>query len=181
MPLVSISDAQRAPLRDANWLATVHHGLPPDLYPFDPCGGDYLAFVGRISPEKRPDTAIAVLTALFDASLGLEERHLPQLFCGFDRTPRSRPVPYPVACQPQAWSAASLCLLIQATLGLSVDAWRRRLIFSQAALPQWIEHVEIRELRVRDARIDLRIVRGRRSAALEIIGRDGELDVIARK
>ena len=60
MPLVSISDAQRAPLPWVNWRATVHHGLPRDLYTFDPDGGDYLVFVGRISPEKRVDRAIEI-------------------------------------------------------------------------------------------------------------------------
>jgi glycosyltransferase involved in cell wall biosynthesis len=60
MPLVSISDAQRAPLSRANWQATVHHGLPRDLYTFHPEPGRYLAFLGRISPEKRVDRAIEI-------------------------------------------------------------------------------------------------------------------------
>ena len=60
-PLVSISDHQRRPLRFANWVGTVYHGMPERLYPFSsqPSGG-YLAFLGRISPEKRPDRAIAI-------------------------------------------------------------------------------------------------------------------------
>jgi glycosyltransferase involved in cell wall biosynthesis len=60
MPVVSISDAQREPLPQARWLATVHHGLPLDLYRFRPDAGDYLVFVGRISPEKRLDRAIEI-------------------------------------------------------------------------------------------------------------------------
>ncbi len=65
MPLVSISDAQRGPIPDANFTATVHHGLPVDLHrpSYDPCGG-YLAFLGRISAEKRPDRAIRIARAL---------------------------------------------------------------------------------------------------------------------
>ncbi len=61
-PLVSISHAQRAPLRDLplTWAGTVHHGLPPDLYRPGPGGGDYAVFLGRISPEKRPDRAIRI-------------------------------------------------------------------------------------------------------------------------
>lgn len=63
IPVVSISDDQRRPLPMANWVATVHHGLPRDLLPFDPAGeGGYLAFLGRISPEKRPDRAIEIAT-----------------------------------------------------------------------------------------------------------------------
>jgi glycosyltransferase involved in cell wall biosynthesis len=57
--LVSISDHQRAPLRHANWLRTIGHGVPLEQFPFNPHPrGDYLAFLGRVSPEKRPDVAI---------------------------------------------------------------------------------------------------------------------------
>ncbi len=62
-PLVSISESQRAPLPHANWCATVHHGLPRDLYAFHPQPQDYFAFVGRVSPEKRLDRAIGIATA----------------------------------------------------------------------------------------------------------------------
>jgi glycosyltransferase involved in cell wall biosynthesis len=61
IPLVSISDDQRRPMPPVNWRGTVHHGLPPDLLPFRPdAAGGYLAFLGRISPEKRPDWAIEI-------------------------------------------------------------------------------------------------------------------------
>src|SRR3954470_17952536 len=61
MPLVSISHAQRAPMSPVNWVATVHHGMPKDLYRAHPDGSsDYLAFVGRISPEKGIETAIDI-------------------------------------------------------------------------------------------------------------------------
>lgn len=60
-PLVSISDDQRRPIPNANWSATIPHGLAADLYEFTPSPrGNYLAFLGRISPEKRPDRAIAI-------------------------------------------------------------------------------------------------------------------------
>ncbi|HEY3523498.1 MAG TPA: glycosyltransferase family 4 protein [Candidatus Limnocylindrales bacterium] len=60
IPLVSISDSQRRWSPDANWVATVYHGLPLANAPFDPTPGDYLAFVGRIAPEKGVDHAIRV-------------------------------------------------------------------------------------------------------------------------
>jgi len=60
VPLVSISDAQRRPIASANWQGTVYHGLPRDLYEFHPATGKYLAFLGRISPEKRVDRAIEI-------------------------------------------------------------------------------------------------------------------------
>ena len=60
MKLVSISDSQRTPIADANFVATIYHGLPADHIPFSRQGGDYLAFLGRMSPEKRPDRAIEI-------------------------------------------------------------------------------------------------------------------------
>ena len=63
MPLVSISKAQRRPMPDVTWVGNVQHGLPRDLLPVAAgAQGDYLAFLGRISPEKRPDRAIEIAT-----------------------------------------------------------------------------------------------------------------------
>ncbi len=64
VPVISISNAQRAPLPQANWVGTVYHGLPPELYTFRPEQGSYLAFLGRISPEKRVDRAIEIARRL---------------------------------------------------------------------------------------------------------------------
>src|SRR6476620_5117923 len=65
MPLVSISNDQRRPIAKANFVGTVHHGIPMNLYTpiYNPRGG-YVAFLGRISPEKRPDRAIQIARAL---------------------------------------------------------------------------------------------------------------------
>src|SRR5205823_13612737 len=60
MPMISISNAQRTPWPCANWQATIYHGLPQDLFRFHPEPGDYLAFLGRASPEKRVDRAIEI-------------------------------------------------------------------------------------------------------------------------
>ncbi|THD48191.1 MAG: glycosyltransferase family 4 protein [Bradyrhizobium sp.] len=60
VPVVSISDAQRRPMPKANWAATIHHGLPQGLLRPEPIVPSYLAFLGRMSPEKRADRAIAI-------------------------------------------------------------------------------------------------------------------------
>ena len=83
MPLVSISESQRRPLPNARWLATVYHGLPSGVCPFNPAPrGGYLAFLGRVSPEKGLDRAIAVarragmrLRIAAKIDRGLDERH----------------------------------------------------------------------------------------------------------
>jgi len=64
MPVVSISNAQRKPLEWINWQGTVYHGLPQSLYTFHELPGKYLAFLGRISPEKRVDRAIEIAKRL---------------------------------------------------------------------------------------------------------------------
>jgi len=60
IPVISISNTQRKPLPWANWAGTIYHGLPPDLFRFQPNPGNYLAFLGRVSPEKRADRAIEI-------------------------------------------------------------------------------------------------------------------------
>jgi glycosyltransferase involved in cell wall biosynthesis len=89
MPVVSISDAQRRPLPGAHWLATIHHGLPPDLIRCHGGRGRYLAFLGRISPEKRVDRAVEiarlagvplkVAAKIDDADRGYFEEHVKPL------------------------------------------------------------------------------------------------------
>jgi glycosyltransferase involved in cell wall biosynthesis len=79
MPLVSVSDSQRQPLEGANWLATVYHGLPRDLYSFQEKPGSYFAFLGRMSPEKGCDQAIDISRATgiplkIAAKVGLADR-----------------------------------------------------------------------------------------------------------
>ena len=67
-PLISISNAQRRPMPWANWHSTIYHGLPEDLFTFQPDQGDYLAFLGRISPEKGADQAIEIAARAVSAN-----------------------------------------------------------------------------------------------------------------
>src|SRR5512143_1655277 len=60
MPLVSVSDSQRRPMPPVRWAGTIYHGLPRTLYCAHPEPGQYLAFIGRFSPEKQPDHAIEI-------------------------------------------------------------------------------------------------------------------------
>lgn len=127
------------------------------------------------------DRAAQLLTALFDASLTISDRRLPELFCGFPRYLHQSPVPYPVACKPQAWAAGSVFLLLQATLGLSVDAWERRVTFDRTALPPWLTRLDIRGLQVGDGRVDVSVIRDRWGAAVEVIDKKGEVEIVVRK
>lgn len=125
--------------------------------------------------------ARTLLSGLFEVSRATDDRRLPELFCGFSRTEQQRPVPYPVACRPQAWAAGSVFLLLQAALDLRLDVWQRRIIFERIALPTWLNRVEIYGLRVGEATVDLRITRGQWSSGVEVMAREGDVDVVVYK
>jgi glycosyltransferase involved in cell wall biosynthesis len=81
MKLVAISEAQRSFLPDANFVATIHHGMPPNLIRAGTGAGKYLAFVGRISPEKRPDRAIEIAKrARMPLKIAAKVEHLDQAY-----------------------------------------------------------------------------------------------------
>jgi glycogen debranching enzyme len=96
-----------------------------------------------------------IFEALLEAGSNSEGYRLPELFAGFSRTDFDSPVPYPVACQPQAWAAGSIPYLTTSGLGLVPDALGRRLRVRRPSLPRWLNRVEVRGLRVADARVDL--------------------------
>jgi glycogen debranching enzyme len=122
------------------------------------------------------DQACQILGGLFQASLFGEYR-LPELFCGFRRQEGEGPVPYPVACSPQSWAAAAVFLLLQAVLGMKIDAAGSRLFFVQPVIPEFLDHVSIKNLRVNDGSVDLFIVRRARFATVEIERRVGQVEV----
>ncbi len=122
--------------------------------------------------------AMKVLTGIFDASLFLELHRLPELFCGFPRRPGESPTLYPTACSPQAWAAGSGFLLLQACLGLQIDAPHRLVSFVRPVLPPFLERVEIRNLSVGTARLDLVLDRYENEVALRVARRIGEVEVV---
>ena len=118
-----------------------------------------------------------ILGGLFDASLFVEYR-LPELFCGFYRRKGAGPVPYPTACSPQAWSAASVFLLLQAILGMNIDAARSRLSFVQPVLPSFLDEVRINNLRVGPASVDVLITGGAQYATVQVERRQGRVELL---
>ena len=105
------------------------------------------------------DAAMTVFRGLFDLSLFVDQRRMPELVCGFVRRPGEGPTLYPVACAPQAWAAGSVFMLLQSSLGVSIDAAERRIVFNRALLPDFLPWVTISDLRVGDASVDLRLER----------------------
>jgi glycogen debranching enzyme len=117
---------------------------------------------------------------LFEAALTFPDIRLPELFCGFARSEISVPVPYPVACTPQAWSAAAPLLLLRTMLGLRANAGSRSLELVQPHLPPWLARVTVRELAVGDASVDLLVHRWRGLTSAEVLRKTGEVDVTIR-
>jgi glycogen debranching enzyme len=125
--------------------------------------------------------ASTVLAGLFDASLFIELRRLPELFCGFPRRVGESPTLYPVACSPQAWSAAAVFLLIQSVLGLEIDAAHRRVSFQYPHLPPFLDTIRLTGLEVGDASVDLDVQRHDSSVAINVRRRRGRVEVATLK
>jgi len=125
--------------------------------------------------------ALRVFSALFDLSQTVDMHRLPELICGFQRRPGEGPTLYPVACAPQAWAAGVVYLLVQASLGLRVDATARRLHIGHPALPESVEWLRIQNLAVHDARVDLLFSRHGYGVGVAVLHREGDLDILVTK
>ncbi len=121
-----------------------------------------------------------IFTGIFQAATHFSEFRLPEVFDGLSQQKYSRPVHYPVACSPQAWAAGALPLLLQTALGLEPDALRGILRIHQPHLPDWLERVTCRGLRVGDATVDLRYQREGDTTLVAVLRREGAVDVIVQ-
>ena len=122
--------------------------------------------------------AMKILTGLFDASLFLDLHRMPELFCGFSRRPGESPTRYPTACSPQAWAAGAGFQALQACLGLEIDGTRRLMRFVRPVLPPFLERVELRNLTIGTASLDLVLDRHENKVALTVARRTGEVEVV---
>ena len=120
-------------------------------------------------------------SALFDVSLFVDLHRMPELFCGFSRRTGQGPTSYPTACAPQAWAAAAVFMLLEAVLGLNVDAIGNQISFAQPILPPWLEWVEVRNLRVGQNAIDLLLRRARNDVGIEVLRKSGQEPVSVTK
>lgn len=99
--------------------------------------------------------AVGLLLGELYAAASHFHMRLPELFCGFPRRPGEPPVAYPVACLPQAWAAGSVFLMLQASLGLDIDAESRTVALTEPVLPSGIDRLTVTGLQVGDSRLDL--------------------------
>jgi glycogen debranching enzyme len=103
---------------------------------------------------------------------------LPELFAGYRLEEYGIPVHYPVACHPQAWAAGAVPFLVETALGLTPEAFERRLRIIRPVLPQWTSWLEVRRLNVGNASIDLRFERVGQHMKVDVLKVDGQLEVL---
>ena len=126
------------------------------------------------------DATNRLVGQMMEAAQGFPDYRLPELFCGFDRTDAHTPVPYPVACSPQAWAAGSSFLFLETMLGLRAHADRHELELLHPHLPEWLGKVTLTDLRIGDASVDLLFHRWRGTTSAEVLRKVGDVAVTIR-
>jgi glycogen debranching enzyme len=114
---------------------------------------------------------------LLEAASLLPDHRMPELFGGFPRRKDEAPVPYPVACRPQAWAAGAIPHLVTAGLGLRPDALNGRLRVGRPRLPRWVGRVSLEGVRVGDAHVDLRFERAGNQVVLTDARTEGNIQL----
>jgi glycogen debranching enzyme len=123
------------------------------------------------------DEAERLFTGLFDAAFHIDQRRLPELFCGFPRERGLGPVRYPVACSPQAWAATTLPALVQSTLGIRFEPAALTVHFDRPRLPPFIETMTLHNLAIGEARATVHLKRLGNEVAVTVLDRVGGLRV----
>ncbi|MGZ9276508.1 MAG: amylo-alpha-1,6-glucosidase [Candidatus Limnocylindrales bacterium] len=117
---------------------------------------------------------------MMEAAQQFPDFRLPELFCGFDKDDAGSPVPYPVACSPQAWAAGSSFLFVETMLGLRPHADRGELELFHPHLPDWLGKITLTDLRIGEASVDLLFHRWRGATSAEVLRKVGDLAVTIR-
>jgi glycogen debranching enzyme len=123
--------------------------------------------------------AMRIFTGVIRAAMHFEHYRLPELFAGFPEREFDVPARYPVACHPQAWAAGSVPYLLETSLGLTPQAFERRLLVARPRLPDFVYWLEMRGLKVGEASADIRFERvADGKIAFKLTKVDGKLDVV---
>jgi glycogen debranching enzyme len=126
------------------------------------------------------DLAGRILSELLDVSVYVDLHRLPELFCGLHRRSGEGPTLYPVACSPQAWAAGSVFLLMEACLGISINAPRKQIVVENPYLPDNISQLWIKGLEVAGSLLDLFLERRPEGVRVHVLENRGKIDVIAQ-
>jgi glycogen debranching enzyme len=127
------------------------------------------------------DLALQIWTGMFEAGRYFDLHRMPELFCGFPQAPGEGPTLYPVACAPQSWSAASVFLLFQACLGLEINGPEAQIYFTRPHLPASLGELRIHNLQVAGSTVDLLLVRHDYDVGVNVLRRDGDVQILVVK
>jgi glycogen debranching enzyme len=134
-----------------------------------------------VSEFRDKTLALKILSGLLDVSIFTELHRLPELICGFAREIGKGPTLYPIACSPQAWAAGSVFMVLQSCLGLSIRAKESRVYAFHPALPESIDFVRIRNLKVGAGSVDIVFERHAHAVSVDIPRRSAEIEVVSIK
>jgi len=139
-----------------------------------------IAVLGLARSHQRA-RALQLASGLLEAA-GQIQGSLPELFCGFQREPTLGPVPYPVACHPQAWAAASIFSIFGSLLGLQIDSHDQRLVLDSPSIPVWLDWLQIDNIQVAGNAVSLMARRpaSGSGAAVEILQKASAVTVEIR-
>jgi glycogen debranching enzyme len=119
------------------------------------------------------EPAEMLFDGMFAAASYMDLYRLPELFCGFARRPQRGPTLYPVACSPQAWSSATPFTLLEACLGLEINASSDEIRFRNPSLPRSLEHLVLRNVRLAGSSVDIKICRQGDRVSVELLQAHG--------
>ena len=127
------------------------------------------------------EQAARIFEGLFDVSTYVALRRLPELFCGFLRGRMQGPTFYPLACLPQAWSAAAPFYLLQSCIGLAFETKSRRIVFEKPALPRFLDEVVLRGVNVGFHKTDIALRRLNDGGVIvDVLKKDASIEVLVR-
>lgn len=122
--------------------------------------------------------AMRIFTGMYEAAVTQEFRRLPELFCGFPRRQGRGPIPYPVACSPQAWAASTMISLLASCLGIKLDVARNEVRFENPILPDFLDEIVLRNIAVKNSRLDLCLQRHASGVTVNVLQRYGDAKVV---
>jgi len=124
---------------------------------------------------------VELLTTFFDVSNFVAHHRLPELFCGFTRRAKEGPTPYPVACLPQSWAAASLFGFLEAALGLELSGTNNRITFIEPRLPQALKSLKIKNLGFQENKCDVLISTVDDYTYVTVLNKKGNIRIFTQK
>ncbi len=155
--------------------------------------GEQIKLMGEITPEEKHDSALtavglrsmgkieqafAIAEGLIDMTKLQPNYRPPELFCGFPREANRIPVKYPVACFPQAWATGAIFQILQMMVNLIPDAANKCLAIENPALPKFINHLSVQNLKVGNNLVDLNLEKIGDTITCKVVKQQGDLRVL---